>query len=214
MNILALLLDWFLHFDKKLLIVPNAIANFFIGICIAFVNLASSVGQAIVSFLGLVTNNMASQGKAAADYLTNLGNSIEKAKNWIVKFNSDSVNYAIKLYGWALVTGWRWLSQFVIAIFMLSIEFLKDFGNAFMESSLSAIPRAVTNMIFNIPGFNLIPGIGAVKDGISKSMEQLFKVGGSITPSGIGIDITGDITGALNSFASAVEDGVKSFFGL
>ena len=212
MNILALLLDWFLHFDKKLLIVPNAIANFFIGICIAFVNLASSVGQAIVSFLGLVTNNMASQGKAAADYLTNLGNSIEKAKNWVVKFNSDSVNYAIKLYGWALVTGWRWLSQFVIALFMLSIEFLKDFGNAFMESSLSAIPRAVTNMIFNIPGFNLIPGIGAVKDGISKSMEQLFKVGGSITPSGI--DIGRAINNALNAFAGAVEDGVKSFFGL
>jgi len=155
---------------------------------------------------------MASQGKAAADYLANLGNSIEKAKNWIVKFNKDSVNYAIKLYGWALVTGWRWLSQFVIALFMLSIEFLKDFGNAFMESSLSAIPRAITNMIFNIPGFNLIPGIGAVKDGISKSMEQLFKVGGSITPSGI--DIGGAINGALNAFASAVEDGVKSFFGL
>ena len=212
MNILALLLDWFLHFDKKLLIVPNAIANFFIGICIAFVNLASSVGQAIVSFLGLVTNNMASQGKAAADYLTNLGNSIEKAKNWIVKFNSDSVNYAIKLYGWALVTGWRWLSQFVIAIFMLSIEFLKDFGNAFMESSLSAIPRAVTNMIFNIPGFNLIPGISTVKDGISNSMEQLFKIGGSIIPSGI--DISGAINDALNAFAGAVEDGVKSFFGL
>ena len=212
MNILALLLDWFLHFDKKLLIVPDAIANFFNGIRIAFVNLASSVGQAIVSFLSLVGTNMASQGKAAADYLANLGNSIEKAKNWIVKFNSDSVNYAIKLYGWALVTGWRWLSQFVIALFMLSIEFLKDFGNAFMESSLSAIPRAITNMIFNIPGFNLIPGIGAVKDGISKSMEQLFKVGGSITPSGI--DIGGAINGALNAFASAVEDGVKSFFGL
>jgi hypothetical protein len=212
MNILALLLDWFLHFDKKLLIVPDAIANFFIGIRLAFVNLVSSVGQAIVNFLSLVGTNMVSQGQAFAGYLTNLGNSIEKAKNWIVKFNSDSVNYAIKLYGWALVTGWRWLSQFVIALFMLSIEFLKDFGNAFMESSLSAIPRAITNMIFNIPGFNLIPGIGAVKDGISKSMEQLFKVGGSITPSGI--DIGGAINGALNAFASAVEDGVKSFFGL
>lgn len=212
MNILALLLDWFLHFDKKLLIVPDAIANFFNGIRIAFVNLLSSVGQAIVDFLSLVGTNMVSQGQAFAGYLTNLGNSIEKAKNWIVKFNSDSVNYAIKLYGWALVTGWRWLSQFVIALFMLSIEFLKDFGNAFMESSLSAIPRAITNMIFNIPGFNLIPGIGAVKDGISKSMEQLFKVGGSITP--IGIDIGGAINDALNAFAGAVEDGVKSFFGL
>jgi len=214
MDILALLLDWFLNFEKKILIVPDAIANFFIGIRLAFVNLASSVGQAIVDFLSLVGTNIVTQGKALANYFTNLGNSIVKAKNWVVKFNSDSVNYAIKLYGWALVTGWRWLSQFVIALFMLSIEFLKDFGNAFMESSLSAIPRAITNMIFNIPGFNLIPGIGAVKDAISKSMEQLFKVGGSITPSGIGIDITGDITGALNSFASAVEDGVKSFFGL
>ena len=212
MNILALLLDWFLHFDKKLLIVPDAIANFFNGIRIAFVNLASSVGQAILDFLSLVGTNMVSQGQAFAGYLTNLGNSIEKAKNWIVKFNSDSVNYAIKLYGWALVTGWRWLSQFVIALFMLSIEFLKDFGNAFMESSLSAIPRAITNMIFNIPGFNLIPGIGAVKDGISKSMEQLFKIGGSIIPSGI--DISGAINDALNAFAGAVEDGVKSFFGL
>jgi hypothetical protein len=212
MNILALLLDWFLHFDKKLLIVPDAIANFFNGIRIAFVNLLSSVGQAIVDFLSLVGTNMVSQGQAFAGYLTNLGNSIEKAKNWIVKFNSDSVNYAIKLYGWALVTGWRWLSQFVIALFMLSIEFLKDFGNAFMESSLSAIPRAITNMIFNIPGFNLIPGIGAVKDGISKSMEQLFKIGGSIIPSGI--DISGAINDALNAFAGAVEDGVKSFFGL
>ena len=212
MNILALLLDWFLHFDKKLLIVPDAIANFFNGIRLAFVNLASSVGQAIVDFLSLVGTNMVSQGQAFAGYLTNLGNSIEKAKNWIVKFNSDSVNYAIKLYGWALVTGWRWLSQFVIALFMLSIEFLKDFGNAFMESSLSAIPRAITNMIFNIPGFNLIPGIGAVKDGISKSMEQLFKIGGSIIPSGI--DISGAINDALNAFAGAVEDGVKDFFGL
>ena len=212
MNILALLLDWFLHFDKKLLIVPDAIANFFNGIRLAFVNLASSVGQAIVNFLSLVGTNMVSQGQAFAGYLTNLGNSIEKAKNWIVKFNSDSVNYAIKLYGWALVTGWRWLSQFVIALFMLSIEFLKDFGNAFMESSLSAIPRAITNMIFNIPGFNLIPGIGTVKDGISKSMEQLFKIGGSIIPSGI--DISGAINDALNAFAGAVEDGVKSFFGL
>jgi hypothetical protein len=212
MNILALLLDWFLHFDKKLLIVPDAIANFFIGIRLAFVNLVSSVGQAIVNFLSLVGTNMVSQGQAFAGYLTNLGNSIEKAKNWIVKFNSDSVNYAIKLYGWALVTGWRWLSQFVIALFMLSIEFLKDFGNAFMESSLSAIPRAITNMIFNIPGFNLIPGIGAVKDGISKSMEQLFKIGGSIIPSGI--DISGAINDALNAFAGAVEDGVKDFFGL
>jgi len=212
MNILALLLDWFLHFDKKLLIVPDAIANFFIGIRLAFVNLVSSVGQAIVNFLSLVGTNMVSQGQAFAGYLTNLGNSIEKAKNWIVKFNSDSVNYAIKLYGWALVTGWRWLSQFVIALFMLSIEFLKDFGNAFMESSLSAIPRAITNMIFNIPGFNLIPGIGTVKDGISKSMEQLFKIGGSIIPSGI--DISGAINDALNAFAGAVEDGVKSFFGL
>jgi len=212
MNILALLLDWFLHFDKKLLIVPDAIANFFIGIRLAFVNLASSVGQAIVDFLSLVGTNMVSQGQAFAGYLTNLGNSIEKAKNWIVKFNSDSVNYAIKLYGWALVTGWRWLSQFVIALFMLSIEFLKDFGNAFMESSLGAIPRAITNMIFSIPGFNLIPGIGVVKDGISKSMEQLFKVGGSIIPSGI--DISGAINDALNAFAGAVEDGVKDFFGL
>ena len=212
MNILALLLDWFLHFDKKLLIVPNAIANFFIGIRLAFVNLVSSVGQAILDFLSLVGTNMVSQGQAFAGYLTNLGNSIEKAKNWIVKFNSDSVNYAIKLYGWALVTGWRWLSQFVIALFMLSIEFLKDFGNAFMESSLSAIPRAITNMIFNIPGFNLIPGISTVKDGISNSMEQLFKIGGSIIPSGI--DISGAINDALNAFAGAVEDGVKSFFGL
>jgi len=212
MNILALLLDWFLHFDKKLLIVPDAIANFFNGIRIAFVNLLSSVGQAIVDFLSLVGTNMVSQGQAFAGYLTNLGNSIEKAKNWIVKFNSDSVNYAIKLYGWALVTGWRWLSQFVIALFMLSIEFLKDFGNAFMESSLGAIPRAITNMIFSIPGFNLIPGIGVVKDGISKSMEQLFKVGGSIIPSGI--DISGAINDALNAFAGAVEDGVKDFFGL
>jgi hypothetical protein len=212
MNILALLLDWFLHFDKKLLIVPDAIANFFNGIRLAFVNLASSVGQAILDFLSLVGTNMVSQGQAFAGYLTNLGNSIEKAKNWIVKFNSDSVNYAIKLYGWALVTGWRWLSQFVTALFMLSIEFLKDFGNAFMESSLSAIPRAITNMIFNIPGFNLIPGIGAVKDGISKSMEQLFKIGGSIIPSGI--DISGAINDALNAFAGAVEDGVKDFFGL
>lgn len=212
MNILALLLDWFLHFDKKLLIVPDAIANFFNGIRLAFVNLASSVGQAILDFLSLVGTNMVSQGQAFAGYLTNLGNSIEKAKNWIVKFNSDSVNYAIKLYGWALVTGWRWLSQFVIALFMLSIEFLKDFGSAFMESSLSAIPRAITNMIFNIPGFNLIPGIGAVKDGISKSMEQLFKIGGSIIPSGI--DISGAINDALNAFAGAVEDGVKDFFGL
>jgi len=212
MNILALLLDWFLHFDKKLLIVPDAIANFFNGIRLAFVNLASSVGQAILDFLSLVGTNMVSQGQAFAGYLTNLGNSIEKAKNWIVKFNSDSVNYAIKLYGWALVTAWRWLSQFVTALFMLSIEFLKDFGNAFMESSLSAIPRAITNMIFNIPGFNLIPGIGAVKDGISKSMEQLFKIGGSIIPSGI--DISGAINDALNAFAGAVEDGVKDFFGL
>jgi hypothetical protein len=212
MNILALLLDWFLHFDKKLLIVSDAIANFFNGIRLAFVNLASSVGQAIVNFLSLVGTNMVSQGQAFAGYLTNLGNSIEKAKNWIVKFNSDSVNYAIKLYGWALVTGWRWLSQFVIALFMLSIEFLKDFGNAFMESSLGAIPRAITNMIFSIPGFNLIPGIGVVKDGISKSMEQLFKVGGSIIPSGI--DISGAINDALNAFAGAVEDGVKDFFGL
>ena len=212
MNILALLLDWFLHFDKKLLIVSDAIANFFNGIYLAFVNLASSVGQAIVDFLSLVGTNMVSQGQAFAGYLTNLGNSIEKAKNWIVKFNSDSVNYAFKLYGWALVTGWRWLSQFVIALFMLSIEFLKDFGNAFMESSLGAIPRAITNMIFNIPGFNLIPGIGVVKDGISKSMEQLFKVGGSIIPSGI--DIDGAINDALNAFAGAVEDGVKDFFGL
>ena len=212
MNILALLLDWFLHFDKKLLIVSDAIANFFNGIYLAFVNLASSVGQAIVDFLSLVGTNMVSQGQAFAGYLTNLGNSIEKAKNWIVKFNSDSVNYAFKLYGWALVTGWRWLSQFVIALFMLSIEFLKDFGNAFMESSLGAIPRAITNMIFNIPGFNLIPGIGVVKDGISKSMEQLFKVGGSIIPSGI--DISGAINDALNAFAGAVEDGVKDFFGL
>src|SRR5210317_1987304 len=106
MNILALLLDWFLHFDKKLLIVPDAIANFFNGIRLAFVNLLSSVGQAIVDFLSLVGTNMVSQGQAFAGYLTNLGNSIEKAKNWIVKFNSDSVNYAIKLYGWALVTGW------------------------------------------------------------------------------------------------------------
>jgi hypothetical protein len=95
---------------------------------------------------------------------------------------------------------------------MLSIEFLKDFGNAFMESSLGAIPRAITNMIFSIPGFNLIPGIGVVKDGISKSMEQLFKVGGSIIPSGI--DISGAINDALNAFAGAVEDGVKDFFGL
>ena len=210
MDILALLLDWFLNFEKKILIVPDAIANFFIGIRLAFVNLASSVGQAIVDFLSLVGTNIVSQGQAFAGYLTNLGNSIVKAKNWVVKFNSDSVNYAIKLYGWALVTGWRWLSQFVIALFMLSIEFLKDFGNAFMESSLSAIPRAITNMIFNIPGFNLIPGIGAVKDGISKSMEQLFKIGGSIIPSGI--DISGAINDALNAFAGAVEDGIKSLF--
>ena len=212
MNILALLLDWFLHFDQKLLIVPYAIGDFFIGICRAFVNLASSVGQAIVDFIMLVLSDVASQGKAFADYVTNLGNSIKEAGIWISKFSVDSASYAIKLYGWALVTGWRWLSQFVIALFMLSIEFLKDFGSAFMESSLSAIPRAITNMIFNIPGFNLIPGIGTVKDGISNSMEQLFKIGGSIIPSGI--DISGAINDALNAFAGAVEDGVKSFFGL
>ena len=212
MNILALLLDWFLHFDKKLLVVPNAVANFFIGICIAFVNLASSVGQAIVDFLSLVGTNILSQGKAAADYLSNLRNSIRNARKWIVNQGINSRRYVSKLIGWALATGWRWLSQFVIALFMLSIEFLKDFGNAFMESSLGAIPRAITNMIFNIPGFNLIPGVGVVKDAISKSMEQLFKVGGSITPSGIGIDITGGINSALNSFASSVEDSLRSIF--
>jgi uncharacterized protein YybS (DUF2232 family) len=212
MNILALLLDWFLHFDKKLLIVPDAIANFFIGIRLAFVNLVSSVGQAIVDFLSLVGTNMVSQGQAFANYLANLGNSIEKAKNWIVKFNSDSVNYAIKLYGWALVTGWRWLSQFVIALFMLSIEFLKDFGNTLVEYLVTALPNAATDILFAIPGFNLIPGIGAVKDGISKALGQVFKVGGSITP--IGIDIGGAINDALNAFAGAVEDGVKDFFGL
>jgi len=43
-------------------------------------------------------------------------------------------------------------------------------------------------------------------------MEQLFKIGGSIIPSGI--DISGAINDALNAFAGAVEDGVKSFFGL
>ena len=212
MNILALLLDWFLHFDKKLLIVPDAIANFFNGIRIAFVNLLSSVGQAIVDFLSLVGTNMVSQGQAFAGYLTNLGNSIRNAAEWIVNQGINSRRYVSKLIGWALVTGWTWLSQFVIALFMLSIEFLKDFGNAFMESSLGAIPRAITNMIFSIPGFNLIPGIGVVKDGISKSMEQLFKIGGSIIPSGI--DISGAINDALNAFAGAVEDGVKSFFGL
>ena len=212
MDILALLLDWFLNFEKKILIVPDAIANFFIGIRLAFVNLLSSVVNAIVSFLSLVTNNIANQSKALGNYLFNRGNSIRNAAGWIVNQGINSRRYLSKLIGWALVTGWRWLSQFVIAIFMLSIEFLKDFGNAFMESSLSAIPRAVTNMIFNIPGFNLIPGIGAVKDGISKSMEQLFKVGGSITPSGL--DIGGAINDALNAFAGAVEDGVKSFFGL
>lgn len=211
MNILALLLDWFLHFDKKLLIVPDAIANFFNGIRLAFVNIGSATSKAIVDFLSLVGTNIVTQGKALADYFTNLGKSIEKAWNWVVKFNSDSINYAINLYGWALVTGWTWLSQFVIALFMLSIEFLKDFGNAFMESSLSAIPRAVTNMIFNIPGFNLIPGVGEIKKGITKALGELFKAGGSLTSS---VDFSGAINNELNKTAKEIEKGIKDFFGL
>jgi hypothetical protein len=211
MDILALLLDWFLHFDQKLLIVPNAIANFFNGVRLAFVNIGSATSKAIVDFLTLVGTNIVTQGKALANYFTNLGNSIEKAWNWVVKFNKDSVNYAIKLYGWALVTGWTWLSQFVIALFMLSIEFLKDFGNAFMESSLSAIPRAVTNMIFSIPGFNLIPGIGEIKKGITQALGELFKVGGSLTSS---VDFSGAINNELNKTAKEIEKGIKDFFGL
>ena len=209
MNILALLLDWFIHFDQKLLIVPNAITNFFNGILLAFVNISSSVGNAIVSFINLLTNNIKEQGTALGNYFTNLGNSIVKAWNWTVKTSKDLVIYATKLYGWAAVTGFNWLSQFFIALIALSIEFLKDFGNAFMESSLSAIPRAITNMIFSIPGFNLIPGVGEIKKGIEKAMKELFKVGGSLNP---GVDFTSAITGELNKAAKAVEKGVTDFF--
>ena len=209
MNILALLLDWFLHFDQKLLIVPNAITNFFNGILLAFVNILSSVGNAIVSFINLLTNNIKEQGTALGNYFTNLGNSIVKAFIWTVEISKNLVIYATKLYGWAAVTGFNWLSQFLIALFMLSIEFLKDFGNAFMESSLSAIPRAVTNMIFSIPGFNLIPGVGEIKKGIEKALGELFKVGGSLIP---GVDFTSVITDELNKAAKAVEKGVTDFF--
>jgi len=211
MNILALLLDWFLHFDKKLLIVSDAIANFFNGIRLAFVNLASSVGQAIVNFLSLVGTNMVSQGQAFAGYLTNLGNSIRNAAEWIVNQGINSRRYVSKLIGWALVTGWTWLSQFVIALFMLSIEFLKDFGNAFMESSLRAIPNAVTNTLYFIPGFNLIPGVGEIKKGISKALGELFKVGGSLKPS---VDFSVAINNDLNKMAKDLEDSFKEAFGL
>ena len=211
MNILALLLDWFLHFDQKLLIVPNAITNFFNGILLAFVNISSSVGNAIASFINLLTNNIKEQGNALGNYFTNLGNSIVKAWNWTVKTSKDLVIYATKLYGWAAVTGFNWLSQFFIALIALSIEFLKDFGNAFMESSLSAIPRAITNVIFSITGFNFLPAVGEIKKGIEKAMKELFKVGGSLNP---GVDFTSAITGELNKAAKAVEKGVKDFFGL
>ena len=211
MNILAVILDWFIHFDKKIILLIDIISNFFDGIRLVFYNKATAATKAVGEFINMVKNNISAQGKALINFINKLIKSFIDSVNWFLKFNINLVTYGVKLFGWATVSAFNWFSQFLIALFMLSIEFLKDFANAFMESSLSAIPDAITTMIFSIPGFNLLPVVNDIKKGISKTLKELFKVGGSLNPN---VDFTKAITGALNAAAKEVEKGFKKIFGI
>ena len=193
MNILALLLDWFLHFDQKLLIVPNAIANFFIGIRIAFVNLLSSVGQAIADFLSLVATNIATQGQALANYFTNLGNSIEKAWNWVKNISGKSLTYAAKLL---LYDPTMWLIEFATALIMLSVEIVVDIVTTLFDYVTNRVPATIIDALFSIAGINIVPGVGALKNAMQSVINNLFKVPPDI--------VTPDIGGAIGSAVSAI----------
>jgi len=210
MNILALLLDWFLHFDQKLLIVPNAIANFFIGIRLAFVNLLSSVGQAIVDFSSLVGTNIATQGEALANYLNNLGNSVEKAWNWVKNIGGKSLTYAAKLL---LYDPTMWLIEFGTALIMLSVEIVVDIVTTLFDYVTNRVPATIIDGIFGIPGLNLIPGVGALKDALKSVINNIFKMNPEIVAPDIAGAIGGAVSGIAKQAADAAWDAAKSIFG-
>ena len=170
MNILALLLDWFLHIDQKLLIVSDAIANFFTGICITFVKLASSVGQAIVNFLSLVGTNIETQGQALANYFTNLGKSIENAWKWVKNIGGKFLTYAAKLL---LYDPTMWLIEFGTALIMLSVEIVVDIVKTLFDYVTNRVPATIIDGLFSISGINVIPGVGAVKDAMKSVVNNL-----------------------------------------
>ena len=194
MNILALLLDWFLHFDQKLLIVPDAVSNFFTGIRLAFVNLLISLGQSIANFLSLVGTNIVTQGEALANYFTNLGNSFEKAWKWIKNIGGKSLTYAAKLL---LYDPTMWLIEFGVALIMLSVEIVVDIVVTLFDYVTNRVPATIIDAIFGIPGLNYIPAIGDLKDALKGVIGSLFKMPPAITSP----DIAGAVGKAVSSIA-------------
>ena len=210
MYILEVLLDWFLHFDQKLLIVPNAIANFFIGIRIAFVNLLSSVGQAIVDFISLVGTNIETQGQALANYLTNLGNSFKNAWKWVKNISGKSLSYAAKLL---LYDPTMWLIEFGVALIMLSVEIVIDIVTTLFDYVTNRVPATIIDGLLGIPGLNIIPGVTALKGAMQSVISNLFKVPPEITAPDIAGAVGAAVSGIAKRAADAAWDAAKSAFG-
>ena len=209
MNILALLLDWFLHFDQKLLIIPNAITNFFNGILLAFVNISSAVGTAIANFLNLIVNNIEEKGNALGNYFTNLGNSIAKAWNWVKDISGKILIYFIELFAYNPT---KWFIEFAVALIMLSVEIVKDIVLTLFDYITTRVPATIIDAIFSIPGLNDFPAIGALKNALKDVIGSIFKVPSKI----ISPNIAGEIGKAVSSIAKKAADAAfnaaKSLF--
>lgn len=192
MNILALPIDW-------IVIVLNAIANFFNGIRIAFVNLLSSVGQAIVDFISLVGTNIATQGQALANYFTNLGKSIENAWKWVKNISGKSLSYAAKLL---LYDPTMWLIEFGVALIMLSVEIVVDIVTTLFDYVTNRVPATIIDALFTISGINIIPGVTALKGAMQSVISNLFKV----PPEIVVPDISGAVGAAVSGIAKKAAD--------
>jgi len=198
MNILALPIDW-------IVIVLNAITNFFNGIGQAFENIGSATSKAIVDFLNLVGTNIETQGQALANYFTNLGKSFENAWKWVKNISAKSLSYAAELL---MYNPTIWLIRFGTALIMLSVEIVVDIGVTLFDYVTNRVPAVLIDAIFGIPGLNLIPGVGALKNALKSVISNLF----TMSPKIVSPDIAGDINGALNAMANAIEDEVSSWF--
>ena len=206
------ILDWFLHFDQKLLIIPLAVANFLIWIRMALSNVVNNASEAIDNFFNLVGNNIISKGGSLKNYVNNITKNINKTAQWVKEISGKTIIYFLELFAYNPV---KWLIEFGVALIMLSVEIVVDIGKTLFEYVTNRVPATIIDAIFGIPGLDKIPGVGALKDALKSVINNIFKMPPEIVSPELNIAdaIGGAVSSIARSAADAAWNAAKSIFG-
>jgi uncharacterized FlaG/YvyC family protein len=138
--------DWYFHFDKKLLIIPEKITIFINGIGSALLNVIYSICGA---FLDLLTNQL----QKIINYLNEKGKSLTDSIKWVSDIRIKIVDYFDSLVTWTSTKAIEFFTSIVEPIILIFLDMIakmfKDISYGLLTIPGQIIVSIVENVIPN-----------------------------------------------------------------